>query len=143
MSANHGVGRRQGVRQGCRPIIHSFPIDFSQNVSGEDYLLGKFDAEVLKPSVLRVTGVVGTPDNSGTTSVLRIGTAAGGTQLLNDVDLKAAANTSYTPTLPLRVITDTVELWARVTRVGTAATAGRAYVLVEEVEVDTTQPPQP
>jgi hypothetical protein len=140
---SHGVGRRRGVRQAGIPKVHTFPITYANRVSGTDYLLGKFEADTDDPARLRIIGVIETADNAVTSSVLRLGTAAGGTQILNDVNLKAAAQTNYTDAGGLvRIINDTFELWARVTRVG-ATTAGRAWVIVEESGLDVTTEPQP
>lgn len=136
---SHQVGRRRGTRQGGSPVIHSFPITFNNRVSGQDYLVARFDAKVKSPARLRINAVVETPDNSGTSSFLRLGTVSGGLQVLNDVDIRATANTVYNDLNVMRIVNSVFELWARVTRVGTAPTAGRAWVTVEEVGLNVTK----
>lgn len=140
MGDSHGVGRRRGTRQAAVSKVESFPITFNNRVSGQDYLLARIDAKTKAPIRLRINAVIETADNSGTTSVLRLGTASGGTQILNDVDLKAAANTNYNDAGGLfRIVNGVFELWGRVTRVGTAPTAGRAWVTIEEAPLDVTK----
>lgn len=135
---SHRVGRRRGTRQGGIFAVQSFPITFNNRVSGQDYLIARYDAKLKSPSRLRIVSIVETPDN-GTTSVLRLGFTPGSTVIHNDVDLKAAANTNYTDAGgAMRIIGSVVELWARVTRTG-APTAGRAWVTVEEVGLDVTK----
>lgn len=136
----HQTGNILGTRLAPVLVRHGFQLTFDLNLTGVDLLLATIPASVVVPAGYRLRAVIVTADDSGTSSVLRIGTAAGGTTLLNDVDLKAAAGTNYTTTNDTLVVTADTQIWARITRVGTAATAGKVIVFLEPFDVNVTQP---
>jgi hypothetical protein len=138
---DHASGPTKGhTRQGALDTSHSFSLDIVNNLTGVDLKLTTIAASLTKPVAVTLEAVIVAADNSGTSSVLRIGTAAGGTTILNDVDLKAAAGVNYVPANATLIVTADTDLYARITRVGTAATAGQVVVLARLREVNIKQP---
>lgn len=120
---SHGAGIINGTRPGAYPVIHNFELRFDTHVSGTDYQLCSLVGNLAQPGCFKVRAIVETPDNAVTSSVLRVGTSAGGTQILNDVDIKAAAGTNYAPAAAsdIRLARAEQQVWARITRVGSSS----------------------
>lgn len=136
---SHGTGSIDGSRQGAYPVMHNFELRYDTHVSGTDYQLCTIDGTPFNPGCYRVRAIVETPDNAVTSAVLRVGTAAGGTQLLNDVDIKAAAGTNYAPAAAgdIRLARVKQQIWARITRVGSSSN-GVIQVQVEAWDANVT-----
>lgn len=136
----HLVGAITGTRQGSAVTQQSFSLDYVNNLTGVDLLLCTVKASPQLPVKMDLRAIIGTADNSGTTSVLRVGSAANGAQYLNDVDLKGTAGVNYTTgNVSIVLVADTT-IYARITRVGTAATAGQVFIAVDLAEININQP---
>lgn len=139
---SHSSGCIKGNRLGSNPVRHSWIIPFTtaKLTSGTDVKLCTLPGSTFNPLAYSCRIIVGTANNSGTSAVARIGTASGGTTLINDVDLKAAAGTNYTTTNVFTYGRVDVDIWVRVTSVGTAATTGEFAILIEPFELNVADP---
>lgn len=135
----HGSGAGQGTRQGCVVNCQSFSLDYVNNLTGVNLKLISIKASAAKPVALRSSAVIITADNAVTSAVLSLGTASGGTQILNGVDLKGAAGVNYVPTNGILIIVADTDIYVVVTKVG-ATTAGQAVVNLEAWEINIKQP---
>jgi hypothetical protein len=92
---NHSSAGFEGVRQGCIPTIHSFPITSVLGIASGEIKLGTIPGTSKRPLCFRVFALVKAAYTNTDTATLSVGTTAGGTQILNAVDIKAAAGTTY------------------------------------------------
>lgn len=136
---SHNTGAITGSRQGSVVVQQSFRLDFATNASGTDLLLCTICASATRPVKLRLAAVVGTSYDAATSAVLSVGTAAAGTQLLNAVNIKAAAGTKYTPTITEQIYVVDTPIYARTTSVGTN-TVGQVFIMAEIAELNVNQP---
>lgn len=137
---SHGTGGALGTRQGTNVNTQSFSLDFVNNLTAVNLKLCSIKASVAKPVALTTRAVIVTADNSGTSATLSIGTASGGTQILNAVDLKGTAGVNYEPTNKTLILVADTDIYAVKTLVGTAATAGQIVVSLAMHEVNVKQP---
>lgn len=122
----------------------SATLDYSNNLSAANLKLFTVKASATQPVAMRLTAVVMTAfSNSGNASTLSVGSASGGTQFLNAVDMTAAANTNYVPTGEVRILTADTDIWAVRTDTTTAASAGQVAVIADLSEVNVKQPTTP
>lgn len=136
---NHANGGIAGTRQGCFPVVHSFRMLFGTNPTATPIKLCTVKATAQNPARIRVRAVVGVASDAATTATLSVGTASSGTQFLNAVNIKAAAQTNYAPTNDTMVVTADTDIWGLRTITG-AETVGTAWILVEVSDLNVNQP---
>lgn len=138
----HGTGAIKGTRPGSYVTQQSVKLTSALNLSGVPVKLFTIVASVAQPVYMRLTGIILTPFVNGVNpSTLSVGTTSGGTQLLNAVDMKLAADTGYGTTPAQRLFTADTDIWAVRTDTTTAATAGEAVIVADLAEINV-QPPQ-
>lgn len=124
-------GAIEGARLGSVKVAHSFLVELSTMLPAVDYLLCKIPGTPERPVFVQVRAVIQTASNAVTTGTLTVGTTASDNDILDAVDLKAAANVVYTDIVPVRVITVLTPIFAVRNHTGGDQTAGKAWVLVE------------
>lgn len=141
MSQTHLTGAIAGNRQGSAVTQQSAVFDYSSPASATPIKCFTIKASTAEPVAYRVTGVVMTASNAAVTHTVELGVDAGAgiTALLNGVDAKAAINTNYVPTTPVRIAVTDVDIWFQQTISG-AVTAGKFAVLVDLAEINVKAP---
>lgn len=141
----HGTGAIKGSRQGSYPTNQSYVLTYLNTTAGTntDVKLFTIEASPTKPVAYRTRAILQEAWNDVGADTLSVGTAQGGTQLLNAVDLKGAAGVNYAPAnLEALAIADT-DIWARVSRAGSGGSVGRVGLKIELMELNVQVPSTP
>lgn len=137
---SHQSGNLKGNRLGAVPVIHTFPITYGTDTSATAKKLCTVPGSVHNPALYRVSAFIVTAADSGTSATLSAGiTGAGYTDILNAVDLKAAAGVNYVASNPIKYAVADTDIYALPTWTG-ATTVGKAYVQVEVWDVNVNEP---
>jgi len=137
----HGTGNQRGSRLSAFPIVHTFAVDPTRMVSGTNYKLISFKVPASRPLLFRLNLTIAVAETA-TTATLNLGITAGGATWFAASDLKAAANTNYSPNGSgnwMNLLADTT-FWAAVTRTGTPLATARAYLVFEVIEANVKSP---
>lgn len=137
MAAGHASGPIKGTRQGCLQVMQTARID-TTITSGTATEVCYIAATEENPVMVRLTAKIVTPSDAATSHTLSVGqTGAGYTDILNAVDLTAAAGTQYVPSVSLRILTEDTIIYAISTVTG-AITEALTYLLIELAELNST-----
>lgn len=121
---------------GAVPVYHSFQINNTDNLTGVSRQLCVIGGSTTHPCFYRIYGYIAVANDSGTSATLSVGLASGGADFFNAVDLKASPTTNYSTAFFSATVDTTI--YATTAYVGTAATVGTAYVVIEMLELSTT-----
>lgn len=132
MGANHGVGNAAGSRQGCDPIVHSWPLNFNSTVNRK---LMRIVASIQKPVLLTIREVGKVTFNAGTTNQYKLGTTSGAVDLLALRNIPAAQASTEVQTLST-VFTANTDVWLGLSLTGTTATAGESFICATLTELN-------
>ncbi len=134
---SHSAGPILGARIGALVTAQTFQVDRTRLVTAANNKLFTIEASTTNPVAYRTRLVVETAETTTGASALSVGTASGGTQILNAVDLKSTAGTNLVPTNNVRVATADTDIWAVATRADTNGAGGLAFLIIELFDINT------
>jgi Neuraminidase (sialidase) len=131
------TGDTYGTRQGAAPVIHSYPVDYNTTGVSSAILVDTIKASTDAPVQVEVTCQIVTTFNAGTLAAhnaLTAGTSTTATEWLTTANTTATTAGYYPASNAVykqRLTADT-PIYVKYVQTSTAATTGKAVVLVKE-----------